>query len=763
MFSLVIVIFSIALVAVLALVVMYYGGSAMGGGAAKAEASKLINQGQQIMGAADLYKSDTGDWPPTLESLVLGKYLKAMPEGSNGNSWVMPKNSVPTFVLAGVQKSACKTVNAFTFKSDGVRDRLSASYATQCYAPAPDSFSVVVTKAGEYLSETGSCPAGTTATGLPGLGSVECRPAPSDCDDPSWVVKPGYCAGPNTPEDPNGPIAPNPDSARVLYIVDGRPVNVVTIGGQTDDEYFREVWIENVSSGPITFSVEGWDLEVPFELFPMYNECLGVTLQPREGCTVGIYYHTPETSSTGHFRPPVANGPLHGIPLTGVKAPPVNLEYLVDGVPVSTVIITPDSNYQGYVDVEVRNASSQEVYLDSESWDIDRPFIIAPAPYNECAGRMLLPQETCFVTIRYQGDGPSAEVGPDYRLTPPVWVGWTQGVSVNTPPACTPGEGDCPLPMCTLKIAAKTLYTKPELRNGPALGAWANTNRAAWQAGTGWTHAYVEHRGDTVYLDVAPSVHGYVDLYDAEDNGFDLRSLVSCAPLSPSVWIESPTELGYSCDSLSYEAVDLRSFVDLLTWGESSPPPEYLVYDELPAGICQPPEPPVFASIATAAVTKVGATVSSTMSISNYKKRAVSVAYSSDDLIIVPIGSGCATEVAPQSTCEYTVTGVVSFYNAQKTTGLDPRFSAVGLLNLNVDGQQALSSGIPLSRVATVADIRLIPVDNYETSGGVVAYYTEDYGSVTVGPWSLPAFPRVNGVRQKVLAKMQLTNTTLHT
>ena len=64
MFSLIVTITSIALVAALALATLYYGGSAVNKGAADATAAKILLQGQQLLGAAELYKADTGKWPP---------------------------------------------------------------------------------------------------------------------------------------------------------------------------------------------------------------------------------------------------------------------------------------------------------------------------------------------------------------------------------------------------------------------------------------------------------------------------------------------------------------------------------------------------------------------------------------------------------------------------------------------------------------------------------------------------------------------------
>jgi hypothetical protein len=84
MFSLIITIISIALVAALALATLYYGGSAFNKGAAGAEAARLINEGQQINGAVALYRADFGAGSTAvvitdLAGLVTGTYLSSVP------------------------------------------------------------------------------------------------------------------------------------------------------------------------------------------------------------------------------------------------------------------------------------------------------------------------------------------------------------------------------------------------------------------------------------------------------------------------------------------------------------------------------------------------------------------------------------------------------------------------------------------------------------------------------------------------------------
>ncbi len=92
MFSLIISIISIALVGVLSIASIYYGGEAFKSGINTSVASTLINQGQQIQGAFSLSKVDNYDFDNSASSdfvdrLVDGQYLLSAPQ-LEGNEWV---------------------------------------------------------------------------------------------------------------------------------------------------------------------------------------------------------------------------------------------------------------------------------------------------------------------------------------------------------------------------------------------------------------------------------------------------------------------------------------------------------------------------------------------------------------------------------------------------------------------------------------------------------------------------------------------------
>ena len=80
MFNLIVAVISIALIAAMAAASIFYGGTAFGEGTAKAQASTLINNGQQISGAQQLYMIDnSGNRANAIAVLTTGGYLQAEP------------------------------------------------------------------------------------------------------------------------------------------------------------------------------------------------------------------------------------------------------------------------------------------------------------------------------------------------------------------------------------------------------------------------------------------------------------------------------------------------------------------------------------------------------------------------------------------------------------------------------------------------------------------------------------------------------------
>ena len=151
MFSLIITIISIALVAALALATLYYGGDAFNQGTTEAEAAKLLNQGQQLLGAAELYKANTGAFPKDLATLEADGYLKTIPQARTaiaeavaaGANWEMPTEYGPVFTLAYDVEAVCAKVNKTGYGLEGILEQARSFAVTQCYG-ANSAYTVVM-------------------------------------------------------------------------------------------------------------------------------------------------------------------------------------------------------------------------------------------------------------------------------------------------------------------------------------------------------------------------------------------------------------------------------------------------------------------------------------------------------------------------------------------------------------------------------------------------------------------------------------------
>jgi hypothetical protein len=149
MFSLIITIISIALVTALALATIYYGGSAFRQGGDAAAAAKLINEGQQLAGAASVAETN-GVTVSAVTSLTAAQpdgtvYLASAPAGWDDAV------TAKTFVNdTGVTAAICTKVN----EKAGIKAANTAD--------AADTDAALVVAAGDitnYGCVTGATPA----------------------------------------------------------------------------------------------------------------------------------------------------------------------------------------------------------------------------------------------------------------------------------------------------------------------------------------------------------------------------------------------------------------------------------------------------------------------------------------------------------------------------------------------------------------------------------------------------------------------------
>jgi hypothetical protein len=101
MFSLLLVLVSILLVAVLVLATLWFGGGGFTGGQESATAARVVNESAQIQGAVESYKVNNSDsLPSSMTDLINGGYLNGTPSAS----WSFATDSVQSSIL---DQTAC--------------------------------------------------------------------------------------------------------------------------------------------------------------------------------------------------------------------------------------------------------------------------------------------------------------------------------------------------------------------------------------------------------------------------------------------------------------------------------------------------------------------------------------------------------------------------------------------------------------------------------------------------------------------------------
>lgn len=128
MFSLIITIISIALVAGLTVATLFYGGAAFTQNSAKSTAAALVSQAQQVASGNTLYGNDKGGvfvgTDPT--GLIAGGYLSTVPTVPSGvkhatvPAWLLESttsNVAYVSLLTTASDEVCKQINKSSFGS----------------------------------------------------------------------------------------------------------------------------------------------------------------------------------------------------------------------------------------------------------------------------------------------------------------------------------------------------------------------------------------------------------------------------------------------------------------------------------------------------------------------------------------------------------------------------------------------------------------------------------------------------------------------
>lgn len=152
MFSLILTVVAVALVAALAMATLFYGGEVIHGGNARAIAGTVMNQGEQIVAAARLYYVNKGVVAPSLAALVAEGYLNSIPVPPAGlqvasfslspissayaadTTWEWDAATETLGLVRQVTNSeVCSLLNEANNRTGDIQDAVDTTVRTQCY------------------------------------------------------------------------------------------------------------------------------------------------------------------------------------------------------------------------------------------------------------------------------------------------------------------------------------------------------------------------------------------------------------------------------------------------------------------------------------------------------------------------------------------------------------------------------------------------------------------------------------------------------
>ena len=144
MFSLIVTIIAITLVAGLTIATLYYGGSSFLEGSTRTAAATLLNQGAQIAGSTMLYSTDQQTVPTRPSDLVAQHYLKELPlppelayyvgitPKRSDWEWFSP-STVHVVLRNKINEKTCREVNIKANQTSDIPPIMRPEWIVQCY------------------------------------------------------------------------------------------------------------------------------------------------------------------------------------------------------------------------------------------------------------------------------------------------------------------------------------------------------------------------------------------------------------------------------------------------------------------------------------------------------------------------------------------------------------------------------------------------------------------------------------------------------
>lgn len=270
MFSLIIIIISIALVGVLVAATMYNGGDTLSEAKAQADATRLKNQEQQILAAVDFFQAEHNRFPEDLGELVTTGFLRSIPVGLSADSevailtlmpeavasdagWVTPVTGQPVFQTAtNVPRKTCSKFNQASRGDDGILRGAYDTLRSQCYGE-DGNYRVIIYKSGAInLSDVLG---GDVLPGaIPPVSDSGWDTAPSGA--PVSPGTPGEVPGTTPDPDPDPTPEPEPEPMRSAGVL--LSGSTVAISNWKDYTYpIETLTYQNTGNAPMSLSPGG--------------------------------------------------------------------------------------------------------------------------------------------------------------------------------------------------------------------------------------------------------------------------------------------------------------------------------------------------------------------------------------------------------------------------------------------------------------------------------------------------------------------------
>ena len=420
MFSLLVTLIAIALVAMLALATLYYGGPIFNSGAEAAHAARIDAQSQQIMGAMELYNAEVGHYPAVLEDLVSTNYLKSIPVAqaaqaisvamASTTTWLMAASGNPVIVTQQVPLSTCMAFNKLNLGQNAVLATVHSSALRQCYGPDPANLTIVVGKSGADIVNVAGNPASVVQIGTV-LDTVV--PPLTDISSNGWSILPGTPATP--PAAPQVTFWPDsmPGSATTLTFAD-------TLVGRTSDTV--DVWVSNDGTTDLQLAATPITVSAPYTFS---TNCSG-TIPAGTGCDVFMNF-TPLSAFTysgaGYVMSvnlATGNGPSLALSGTGVTLLTGSLALTPIDSQSNPLTAQADGSYAVWpanvsvgsqsnpLIVSVHNVGTRAVTLGAGAVTATGPFAIVT---DSCSNTHVSPDSYCMFSVVFKPVVDGAAVG----------------------------------------------------------------------------------------------------------------------------------------------------------------------------------------------------------------------------------------------------------------------------------------------------------------------------------------------------------------